>query len=254
MILLHRITPFIIALVIAAGSFLMVRELIQPLLASFLMVSLCAILFARLSRWNVHQFSFWFFVGTPIIFLSSSFGFLLFLEQDIGRWLLLALTTILTFLFAEHIFAYLYAPPIYRPNAIEYLSLVIHLLTIFMMSVVGFGSRLFLQTPIWRLSTLFFLAALFIVYSTLWVSKVDAAAAKPYALCGALLSTELFAAILFLPSGMYTSAALITLFFYLFLGLSRAHVLNRLSVQVLRRYLSIASIWFFAIILTAIWV
>lgn len=156
-------------------------------------------------------------------------------------------------LFAEYIFQYTHLPSQYQPYSIEYLTLLLNVLTIFFLSSVAYGVHLLIQAPLWLLSAVFFLLSFFILYGTLWVSKADDRRSKPYALAGSILTTEFFVTLAFLPSSLYTNAALISLFFYLFLGLTRAQVHHKLTARVARRYLGIAAVLLLAILLSADW-
>ena len=83
---------------------------------------------------------------------------------------------------------------------------------------------------------------------------MDPLKARPYALATAVLITELFAAISFLPTGFYTNAAFLTLAVYVLLGLSRADALHKLSKEVLRRYLTLFLVLTTIIALTSQWI
>jgi ABC-type multidrug transport system permease subunit len=95
---------------------------------------------------------------------------------------------------------------------------------------------------------------MFVMYGTLWASHVDSVKARPYALSAAILITELFAVISFLPTGFYTNAAFLALSVYVLLGLSREDVLHKLSKEVLRRYVILFCVLTLAIALTSQWI
>lgn len=194
----------------------------------------------------MRTFQFWHLLGTPLLFLLTSFGLFFLLESFWAKLGLCVLVLILLFLFVEHVFSFVHIPVKYQPFTLEYLSGLLHILSVFFLATLGFGLRLFLQAPLWLLSFLFFLVLTFVMYGTLWAGKVDPFKARPYALAAAILITELFAVISFLPTGFYTNAAFLSLGVYVLLGLSRADMLHKLSKEVLKRY----SILFF--VLTAI--
>lgn len=256
MILLHRITPFFIGLSVAAGFGVM--ALLKGQWISLVLALVCwavsVLLLARLVGWNVRSFQFWYLVGTPAVFSLSSYAAFLFLEHSAERVFLALLTALLVFFFSEHLFHYIHIPARYQAYAIEHLSLVLTVLTIFFLSSVGFGLQFLLQLPVAFLSLNFFLLSLFVIYGTLWVSKVDHGRAWPYAFAGAVLTTELFSVVTFLPTGFYTNAAVLALFFYLFLGFARAHFLDQLSRGVTQRYLLVGSVLLAMIVGTARWI
>ena len=254
MILLHRATPLVIALSIAAGFFAVTSLGVHPITGLSAMTVVVFLLLSRLVGFHPRTFQYWYFIGTPVLFLSSACGLYLFLEYPAERTALVLVCALLVFFFCEHLFQYVHIPANYQAYAIEHLSLVLNVLTVFFLGAFGFGLRMFLQLSLLQLSLGFFLASAFVVYGTLWVSKVDHGKAWPYALAGAVLTTELFSVITFLPTGFYTNAAVLALFFYLFLGFTRAHFVDQLTPAVSRRYLMIGSLLFAAIVGTAQWV
>lgn len=254
MILLYRLTSFAIALIAAIGFVLMLSSLLHPYIVVLLTGAIVTLLLARLLQWQVRTFSFWHLLGTPLLFLLSSWGPFFLLENVISKAVLAVCVVALLFLFVEHVFSFIHLPVAYQPFTLEYLSGLLHILSVFFLSVLGFGLSLFLQTPLWILSLIFFLILFFIVYGTLWVGKVDPRRARPYAFAGAVLITELFAALSFLPTGFYSNATFLALGVYVFLGLSRAHALHKLSKEVLRRYLIVFVGLTLVITLTSQWI
>ena len=254
MILLHRLSSFGIAFVAAVGFLLLLFSGLHPYLTIACTALLALLILGRLLSWQIRTFQFWHLLGTPLLLLLSSFGPFFLLESLISKVILSVLVIALLFLFVEHVFSFVHLPVAYQPFTLEYLSGLLHILSVFFLSVLGFGLSLFLQTPLWILSLIFFFILFFIVYGTLWAGKVDPQRAKPYAFAGAVLTTELFASLSFLPTGFYSNAAFLALGVYVFLGLSRAHALHKLSKEVLRRYLIVFMMLTVLIILTSQWV
>jgi len=242
MILLYRITPFLVAMVSALGFAAFLLRWMHPFIAVFVTVLLLLLLLARLLRFQLDTFSFWFFLGTAGIFLLSAFS-VLFLFESMTTSLVVACVTIgLLTLFSEFIFLYTHIPSAYQPFSLEYLTLILNLLSIFFLTCFGFAIRLLVQIPLSFLSVSFFLLSFFLIYGMLWVSKSESVHTRFYAGFGAILFTELFIAISFLPTGFYTNAAFLTVFSYVFFGLTRAQVIHKLTKEVARRYLITAGV------------
>ncbi len=254
MILLHRLTPFAIGLVASLGFAGLFLGWLPPVWCVVATLLPLAFFYGRLLHWHIRTFQFWHFFGTPMLYLLAVFGMIFLFEEQMMGIVLAALSVLFAVLFAEYIFQFTHLPSQYQPYSIEYLSLLLNVLTIFFLSSVGYGTNLLIQMPLWILAPIFFLLSLFVQYGTLWVSKADDAHAKPYAIAGAFLTTEFFVAFAFLPSGLYTNAALITLLFYLFLGLTRAHAHHKLSTKVIARYVITAAILFLIIVASTAWV
>lgn len=213
------------------------------------------LLFVRLVGFDPRSFQFWMLVGTPVLFVTTSFGLLLFLESVPTQLALAAIVSLLVSFFGEHVFSYVHVPVNYQAYGIEHLSLVLNVASVFFVSVAAFGTRVFLTSyaPLWLLSALFFAVSLFVIFGTLWASKVDVRRARLYGLCGATLVTEIFMTVTYLPTGFYTNAALIALTAYLFLGLTRAHFVENLSRSAIRRYAVTGLAILVAILGTAHW-
>jgi len=253
MILLHRLTPFAIGLAVALGFASLLRDWTGPFTALVATSAAVMLLCARLLRFHLRTFAFWNLLGTPVLYLLATFGLLLLMENPLFALLLAIVCILLVTLFYEYVFQYIHLPARYQPFSIEYLSLLLNVLTVFSLSSVAYGLLLLVQAPLFLLSLLFLLLAFFILYGTLIVSKAEESRARPYALSGAVLTTEVFVALAFLPSGLYTNAVLITLFFYFFLGLTRARVIGKLSASVLRRYLIVAAVLLLIVLASTNW-
>lgn len=253
MILIHRLTPFAIGLISALGFASLLLGWTGPVVALTAAVVVVALLYGRLLHFEIRAFSFWHFLGTPVLYLAASFGMIFLFEQQKASVALAVVTVLLLVLFAEYVFQYTHLPSQYQPFSIEYLSLLLNILTVFFLSSVAYGMYLLIQAPLLLLAVSFLLLSLFILYGTLFVSKADAARSRPYALAGSILTTECFIALAFLPSGLYTNAALLTLFFYVFLGLTRSQVHHKLSSSVVRRYVGVAAVLLVIILLSTSW-
>lgn len=255
MIIIHRITPFFIGLASALGFATLLTLQTNPLALMLIAVLAVGGLFVRLIGFAPKTFEFWMLLGTPLLFLVSSFGLLLFLENQTAAAALGAFVSLFVFFFAEHVFSYVHLPANYETYAIEHLSLVLNVASVFFVSVVAFGTRIFLTAyaPLWLLSALFFVVSLFVIFGTLWASKVSPSKARLYAVCGALLVTEIFLTVTFLPTGFYTNAAILSLIAYLFLGLTRARFVESLSKSTVQRYVGTGVVLLLVILGTAQW-
>lgn len=254
MMLLYRLTSFFLGLVVVLGFTCMILFPNWALLSMLLVLAFTVLLLGRLTEWKVTGFQFWNFVGTPFLYISSSMAMFLFFENTLEKIILTAVVALGTFLYTEHLFAYLHVPVVYKTYSLEHLGLILNILIIFFLGAAGYGLVLFLQVQFFLLAIAFFALTLFVVYSMFWVSKIAHERALVYALAGALILTELFLASVYLPTGFYTNATLLAVFTYVFLGLSRAHVLEKLTKPVMLRYVALASIILVLVLGSAKWI
>ncbi|MDP2631854.1 MAG: hypothetical protein Q8P30_03765 [Candidatus Uhrbacteria bacterium] len=254
MILLHRITTFLIAAIVAAGFGIIIYYPEWFLHVIVIWCVLVPFFIARLLKWDFKRFSFWVFFSTPVVFLASSILFFLFLEQDIIKIILAIIVSIGLWLYVENLFAFYHLPSAYQAYSLEYLTLVLYILSGFFFTSGAYGGQLFLQLPIWIPSLAVFCVTLFAAVSVFWVSKISAQIGLRFAVVVAILMTELYIALAMLPTSFLTNAAVFAMSFYLLLGLSRAHVLDKLSKKLLKRYVIVAIVLLLIVFGTARWV
>ncbi|PIX61941.1 hypothetical protein CO057_01320 [Candidatus Uhrbacteria bacterium CG_4_9_14_0_2_um_filter_41_50] len=254
MILLHRITPAAISALTVLGFSLLIFApdyLVLALICLFVGIPL---LFARLLVWEFKRGAFWVFWGLPVFFLISSVFFFLFLEHDAAKILLALVDIIGLWFYSENLFAFYHLPGSYQAYSLEYLSLVIAISSGFLFSTATYAAQLFLQLPVWIPAIVILLSSSFLSIAVFWVSKIAFATGARFALVGAIILTELYVALAMLPTSFMSNAAGLATFFYLFLGLSRAHILDKLTVQVLKRYLLVGGALLIIIFATTRWI
>lgn len=236
MLLIHRITPFLIGCSVAAGFLFLLVLRLNPVIVIITTLIVVALLFGRLLGWKARSFQFWAFVMTPVLYVFSAFALILFLEGSLEKSILAAFAAVFVFFFAEHLFSYAHVPAKYTPYALEYLTLLLSIITLFLASSAAFGFRMLVQVPIPLLAVVVFVYGLFLGYVTFWASKMEHSRSLVFAVGGAILLTELFAALAFLPTGFYANAAVLVLAAYGFFGISRAHFVNKLSRRTISWY------------------
>lgn len=253
MILLHRITSFVLAALVAAGFGTLIYAPEHAGLGVGFLV-LIPLLFARLLKWEGKRPAFWIFLGLPTFLVLSATFLFLFLEADWVKWVLMASVVLGVWLYAENIFSFYHLPSTYQAYSLEYLSFVLAVGSGFFAFSGTYGAQLFLQLPGWVLALGIFWITMFLLLSVFWVGKIEHTAAVRFSGVGAVVLTELFLALGLLPTSFLANAAGLTIALYLFVGLARAYVLNRLSKAVLWRYLVIGCLLFVFVFGTAKWI
>lgn len=238
MILLHRLTPFALSLTLLAGFGLLILRPSAMAWSVTLLFIVAPLLLGRLLLFEVRRPAFWVFLGVPVFCVAAAFLFFLFLESATAKWVLAATVTLVNGLYAENLFTFYHMPSAYQAYALEYLSLVMSVIASFFFVSGGYAANMFLRefAPIWMSAIVVFLATLFLTIAMFWVSKVGFETGRRYAVASAVLMTELYVVIAFLPTSFMTNAAAFTVLFYCYLGLMRAHVLEHLSRPVVVRY------------------
>ena len=213
-----------------------------------------AFLLARLLRFDVRRLSFWMFWGLPMVYLGSSIFFFLFLESFWAKVILAIACVVGLWLFTENLFAFYHLPATYQAYSLEYLSMVISIGTIYLFSSGAYASQLFLHLPVWIPALVIFLIGLLLCLSIFWVSKIAMVTGVKYAVIGALILSELYVVFAMLPTGFYVNAAALCVCLYMYLGIARAHILDKLSKVVARRYILTGIVFLLLLFLSARWI
>lgn len=253
MLLALRTIPFFIAIVMAVGAMALFWFPIQSFWVIGITLLILFFLLAKLAGWFFRTADFWSFFALPFCLAFSSLALLLFVEGSWMKILIIVLSTFLLWLFAENIFSFLYLAGSYQVNALEYLSLVLGVISVFFITTALFALRLFFGFPLWLIVPFYSVMVFIIFASVLWICKVEKVRLLPNTFGAVLLLAELFFCLTFLPGGFFPNAALLTLFFYLFLGIVRANLLNRLNRAVLKHYLLAVCLITVTVIITARW-
>lgn len=254
MLIFYRLTSWLLAAITAVGFLMMWKFQSHVFLIFLAMVVPTVFLYCKFIDLPKKQYGFWHFLCTALCLLISGALFFLFFESKQSAYVLTAALTLLHFSFAETAFFYFHQPSRYRVNTIERISVALYIVSAFLFMSAMFGFLILVHLPLWLLAPIVFLFAAFIIYGTLWVSKINRSRGIPYALSGAFIFMQLFVALSFLPVAHTTNSALLAAFLYLFLGLSRADFLDRLTKSVFLRYILASAVIIGSILITAKWV
>ncbi len=254
MILLHRITPFVISLLSALGFGLLIWDPLHLKVAAVVCFILIPLLFGRLILWELRRPAFWVFLGTPSLLLLSALMFFLIIESQTGAWVMAITVTAALGLYAENLFAFYHLPSSYQAYSLEFLSLMCYMVSAFFFTGSAYMAQLFLELPLWIPAIATFLIVLLATVAVFWVSKIGFETGILFAVTGAVLMTEVYLSLSMLPTSFVTHAATFTVFWYVFLGISRAHVLEKLTPSVTRRYLAVGVVLLALIFGTATWI
>lgn len=224
---------------------------VYALLASWLVIFLITHLFlvAGESRRDIR----WQFALPSIALFLSVAMYALFAESGVTRHVLAILTAIFLNLVTWNVYVFLYQPLRYQTNALEYLSHIGNLFTVFFATVSIYGFRLFLGLPAWIVAVSVGVLTGLLLQQSFWVSKLAGKNTRPYIFVIPFLLVELSVALLALPVVPLVAGAVLTVTYYAFLGLSRSVLRNAFSCSVGQRYMLISLLGIFLLFLTAQW-
>lgn len=253
MIVLHRLTVFLQTALIAGLFFTLIKAGAHFLPIAIALYFFLGFLQARLLGFDWKSRSFWIFFFTPLVFVGGAGFFFFFLEGLIAKWFIAILVSVISWMYLENLFTFYHLPGSYQPYSLEYLSLSMYLLFVFFFASGMYAAQIFLALPVIIPFFALFWILFFASICTFWVSKVNSETSLPYAVVGAIGLSQLYVALGFLPTSFVVNATVLTLAYYAYLGLVRAHILEELTVLVARRYLSFVGVAIVLIFLTTSW-
>lgn len=196
------------------------------------------------------------YVGLTVplwLLLLGGFTFLLIQEQWLIQWLVIGVTSTFFFLFQKNLSVFLFEPAKYIPFSLEHISIYSTVLASFYVYV-----SLFIFS-ILRLARLryIFVAALILsalmIWQTFWIQKIAWEKARWFVLVLSLVLTEVVVALYYWPVSFFVSGITATLLMYVLLHLSRHHLTNTLTRQLVLRYCVTATIALVLLLLSADW-
>lgn len=133
------------------------------------------------------------------IFSSSAFAFLLFLEQQIFQYLMMALISIILYLYAEYVYRFLFSAASYQVSALSNLSRYMNIFSLFFGSVVMFDIRFFFFLPIYYILAIALVLSWVSMYASIWTDAVSKKVIFGYSSVSSLLFLELVFGVTYLP-------------------------------------------------------
>lgn len=249
---LFRFIPLLLGLVML-GAFLLGALMPERLVIVFgsALLILAYGLFELLGR-RFRERDFWCSLILILIFASASFLFFLYLDGALERVITAALAAILTSLFAEYLYRWLYAVTRLPSHTLTVVASVVEVFTIFFVASDFIGLRIFLRLPVPLLAAGFFVFVT-AIYLVVRFPQGTLGDLMPNAFLLGLFGVEFFWAILFLPTAFMVGGAILAVMWYCVAGLRRAAASGAPLRAPLRRYALLGSMLIFVIMLSARW-
>lgn len=202
---------------------------------------------------NKHITFILFYILNPLLFITSTSLFVLFLNNFILYFAIVLISMLFLFMYLESNFLYLYYPAKYKLHSRENIAEYMGVSTLFFMLSSFMGLIIFLKAPIWILSILTALVVGALFMYTLWINKIEHY--SQYIILGisTLIITELFYVLNVLPLSFYVNALLITLVYYLISTYNLLYFHDELETKKVRKVGLIILSIIIIILLTARW-
>jgi len=178
---------------------------------------------------------------------------LLFIENNVVKHLIVILLTILSFLYSEYLYIYLYCRDKYKINSLEYLNHFINLLVFLLFSISIFAGKLFMNFKFWPTAVaVVILSVIFFILDF----RASRLISKEYILptvIGTIIIFEIFCVLTWLPFNFYIKAVLLSAWYYLFEGVMRLILQENIKKKQIYKIIFIfMGVWLVSL-LTARW-
>ena len=251
---LFRLIPYLLA-AFTIGLFISIA-IAPTLFAWFLLIFLIILgytLWELLGR-KLRNLDFWGSFGLLAALTGGSMGLFLTLEGNLQRVGLAVITSIFIGVFVEYLYRWFYGDGSVPATALVVITTLVELGTIFSVSATFIGLLTFLRAPpLWMLAPLFAVIVAAIGLVGQWHRGVVKANAWGACIVG-LISGELFAAASYLPTDYLVDAIVITIAWYVCIGMMRMYEFGTFSRRSVYRYLALATSSVLLVAITARWV
>ncbi|MBI3626904.1 hypothetical protein HY224_02575 [Candidatus Uhrbacteria bacterium] len=251
MSILNRLTAFLAALM----TFFSLQALfIWPNHISFIAgANFLIILWLWLNFTRPHILSRAMHGLIPVGLLASGYFFVIFLQTPQYRHITSVVVALCLWLYLNILYIFFYRPNQYRPNSLELMSEYFNLVIGFFFFTGAFSLQVFLNYPRINLVVAAFIVTLLLIWQVFWVNKLSFDHSLVYGLIGATVLTEIFASLLFLPTGYFVNSLAMTACFYLYTNLCLAFLQKEFSPRNIFKYVLISSLSLILVLVTANW-
>lgn len=247
MILINRLIPFISSFLV----FIFFQFLFSfPKITYFALPLLILIIFFSIFELNQKKIDKKFFdFFLPLLFYQLSvflfFVFLIPLDSFL-KYLLLIIFCFFNFLYLENIFQFLY-----QTGKFFEITSYLNLISFFLFSSFFFYLNIFTNLPSIFLPLLFILIVIPLNYFNFTALEGRVIV---FIFILSLILTQIFFALTFFPTSLYTNALFLTTLSFLFTDLTKYSLKESLGKEIIRRDLIIALIALIIVLLTTKWV
>jgi len=197
--------------------------------------------------------NFWHFLILPLLTTLAAWLCLIFFVDTLYFHLVSVGVGLLLYFLINQYYLYFYVPFKYQPYSLESLSLYVSILAALFFLVASFGSLILLQIAkhwlVLALLVFFFL----LTYQYFWINKHNWSKSWIFVLVIVLLIVELFVVTAYLPTGYYVNSLIITVVYYLTLGISKQSLSGNLSKKKIAGFLIVGGLCLLLVLISARW-
>lgn len=197
--------------------------------------------------------NFWHFLILPLLTTTAAWLCLIFFADTLYFHLVSVGVGLLLYFLINQYYLYFYVPFKYQPYSLESLSLYVSILAALFFSIACFGSLILLQIPTYWIALAMLVFFFLLTYQYFWINKYSWSKSWLFILVIVLLIVELFAVTAYLPTGYYVNSLILTVVYYLTLGISKQSLSENLSKKKISGFLIVGGLCLLLVLISARW-
>lgn len=203
--------------------------------------------------WGKNYKTFWHFVILPLSFALAAFLLMLFVIDPMVFHVLAVGEGLILYVLFRQYYVYFHFPNRYQPYSLESLTLYITIAAMFLFFGAGFAAATLLQIKIYWLLLSFAPFLFLLFYQFFWMHKIDWKQNWIMVLVSDFILLELALAAIYLPTGYYVNAFILTVCAYLLLDIGKLSMREALTRRALASHISVAAALLLIVLFTAKW-
>lgn len=160
---------------------------------------------------------------------------------------------VLLYSYLRTLYVYLVNFNLRQKESLENFSAYGNFLSFYFITSTLYGIRSFLNFSVWPLMLILLVVTALIIYQSLWINGVKLKISSFYTLLLSLVITELAWTATFLTLSFYILGLIVTICYYILIGLTRFYLKGELDNKVIKLYLIFGLCSMFIVLLSARW-
>ena len=198
--------------------------------------------------------NFFNILALPSFFSFSLLVFVLVVPSSVVVQFLFLLNFLFLYIYFKSIYYFLFSSEFYKDNSLQNLSSYGNFLAFYFLSSAIYGMQILINASVFFLLFFVLLAVFLAFYQVFWVNNIKKEKYFIYIPLGAMLLVEIAWAVPFLTLNYFVLALILSVSYYVLIGLFRFYLLEKLNKTLVKIYLSVSLLAIFLVLLTSRWV
>lgn len=208
---------------------------------------------AQLLNWRIFSKQFLGFFILPFLLQGSLAAWLVFIDEDWLRKIVMILAVLGYAVYFESCFNYFHHTKAYQPYALANVSSYVGVLTAWFYFSAISALAIFFHTPRYILLIYAFVFVAVLLFQSMWIDNVPIFRNSIFFLVLTVLLLQFYWAVLYLPIGWLVTGVLMATLYYFFVNLSKYHLLRSLDHKIIFRYTLVSVLALSGALATAQW-